>query len=426
MTVMAAATLFAAGSLAPTAAQEASAAPPPQDCSWVSFADEHNSNVLFPDTSVNYYLTRVNLPPGAELVLRGRFPHARYMAFNAYDEVGRPSDALTDHTIAPDDGSTNPFVAGNSRDDPMRSYTARVVASPPPEQPEPNTLYLGADGRPSHSGSVIYRVYLPDRGRDQFGGTGLPEVSLRTSDGTEVRQHAACSVLTDQPSTGLNDTDRQSGGPGSPEWTTASDPLDWERFFNMPRSYARRHSAELTEHTSSEQQGGYYSDHNNAYVYAYTARRHGDVLVMRGRLPDVVETYDGQRRFGRGDLRYWSMCHGTSTPQGATETIDCLFDEELVTSRREEFTIVVSTPEDRPANARRACGVNWMAWGARPDGTMIMRNQLATPSFDHSVQQVTEPGTEEDVLSAYLPHGEYTTTASFEARGCSTSPQRHR
>lgn len=140
---------------------------------------------------------------------------------------------------------------------------------------------------------------------------------------------------------------------------------------------------------------------------------------MRGRLPEVAETYEGQRRFGSGQVRYWSMCHGTSTPTGATETIDCLFDEELVTGKRDEFTIVVSTPEDRPDNARSACGVNWMPWGARPDGVMIMRNQLASPAFDHAVQKVTEPGTEEDVMDDYLPRGVYTTSEDFESLGCS-------
>lgn len=235
-----------------TGAEQASASSSPQDCSWVSFADERNSNVLFPDTSVNYYLTRVNLPPDGELILRGRFPHSRYMAFNAYDEVGQPTYALADHSIAPEEGSSNPFVDGNRRDEPLRSYTVRVVADPPPEQPEPNTVYLGRAGRPSYSGSVIYRVYLPDQSRDQFGDTGLPEVGMRLGDGTEVRQHAACSVLTDQPSTGINDIDRRSGGPSSPEWTTASDPLDWERFVNPGRSYTRKHSDEAAEYSSPE------------------------------------------------------------------------------------------------------------------------------------------------------------------------------
>jgi|SRR5664279_1264689 len=85
-------------------------ASPPQDCFWSSVFDEENGNLFFPDTAVNYYLGRVSLPPGGELLLRGRFPHARYISFNLYDGAGRPTDALADSDIRPDRSSTNPFV----------------------------------------------------------------------------------------------------------------------------------------------------------------------------------------------------------------------------------------------------------------------------------------------------------------------------
>jgi hypothetical protein len=407
-----------AGLTAVSAQREPARATPPQDCFWTSVFDEQSSNAFYPDTAVNYYLGRVNLPPRGSLVLRGRFPHSRYMSFNAYDEAGRPTDALADLRIRPDAGSTNPFVAGHLRHDPLRSYTVRVEPAAPPSNRQPNTVYLGSDGRPAYSGSVVYRVYLPDRGRNQFGGTGLPEVALRLPDGTEVDQPAACAAPTNQPTTGVNAADRRSSGPRTRALSTASDPLDWERFFNMARSVVRAASEDAATRSPAEQQGGFFSDQNNAYVYAFTSRQHGDVLVLTGRMPDVAHTYDGDRVFRPGQLRYWSMCNGTILPSGATETVDCVFDEETVTRGRDRFRIVVSTPEDRPANARRRCGVTWMAWGARPDGVVIMRNQLPSPGFDHAVQDVRRPGAEERTLGSFLPRGRYTSTARFESRGC--------
>jgi hypothetical protein len=408
-----------AGALAQEAAPVGAAAP--QDCAWVSFADAENSNVVYPDTSVNYYLARVAVPAGGAVLLRGRYPHARYTAFNAYDEIGRPTDALADTAIRAERGSTNPFIEGHRRDLAMRDYTVRVVAEPKPKNPRRNTVYLGYNGRPSYLGSIIYRVYLPDRGRDQFGGVGLPEVSVRMPDGTEIQQPAACALNTRQPSTGVNETDRASGGPDVPRHTPATDPVTWERFFNVFYTYASRGPEGTTDHVPHDHQGGFYSDKNNAYVSAYTSRDRGRVLVVRGRLPQVPHTYGGERRFGSGDMRYWSMCHGTVVPTGVTETVSCLFDEQLVTTRRQRYTIVMTTPEDRPANARRACGVNWMPWGARPDGSLIMRNQLADPAFDHAVQKVAEPGTARKVMGAYLPRGTYTSTRAFERRGCQRS-----
>lgn len=418
--VLAAAAAAAGFAGVAVAGPERARASAPQDCFWTSVFDEQSSNVAYPDTAVNYYLGRVNLPSGGAMVLRGRFPHSRYMSFNAYDEAGRPTDALADLRIRPDRGSTNPFVGGNRRDGALRSYTVRVVPAPAPRPADrrPNTVYLGSDGRPTLSGSVIYRVYLPDHGRNQFGGTGLPEVSLRMPDGSEVHQPAACAAPTQQPSTGVNAADRRSSGPDTPALSTASDPLDWERFFNIPRSVLRAASEDAAARSSAEQQGGFFSDQNNAYVYAYTAREHGRVLVLTGRVPEVAHTYRGEAVFRPGQLRYWSMCDGTIFPSGATETVDCVFDEEVVTDARDRFRIVVSTPEDRPANARRRCGVTWMAWGARPDGVVIMRNQLPSPGFRHAVQRVRRPGAEERTLGPFMPSGRYTSTPAFEKRGC--------
>jgi hypothetical protein len=396
-------------------------AAPPQDCFWTSVFDERNGNLFYPDTGVNYYLGRVTLPPGGELVIRGRYPHARYTSFNAYDELFRPTDALADVRIRPERGSTNPFVAGHRRDLPRRDFTVRVVSDPAPRMPrrrDPNTLYLGQDGTPRLAGAVVYRVYLPDRGRNQFGGVGLPEVALRLPDGTEVDQPAACTAPTDQPSTGLTATDRRSSGPWAPNHTTARPRPDWERFFNVTRTMARQFSQDLADASGHEQRGGFFSDENNAYVYAFVAREYGDVLVLRGRLPDVPDTYDRQRRFERAPLRYWSMCNGSVQPYGVTDTIGCVHDEQVATGRRGRFTLVLSTPEDRPANARRACGVTWMPWGVRPNAALIMRNQLASPRFAHAVQRVRRPGTERAVMGDFLPRGHYTSTRAFERRGC--------
>ncbi len=416
--IAAAALALVAATSAPAPAAIVAEEPEPQDCFWVSVFDEENGNLFYPDTGVNYYLGRVSLPPGGELVIRGRFPHARYTSFNAYDELFRPKDALPDVDIRADRGSTNPFLAGNRRDLPTRSYTVHVVPDPAPETRARNTVYLGYDGRPSYVGNVVYRVYLPDRGRGQYGGVGLPEVALRLPDGTEVDQPTACTGPTNQPSTGITSTDRRSSSPAMPTHTTAKPRPDWERFFNVTRTMARQFSQDAAEAAGDEQRGGFFSDQKNAYVYAFVSREYGEVLVLRGRLPDVPETYDGQRRFERAPLRYWSLCNGSVQPYGVTDTIGCVHDEQVPTDRRGRFTVVVSTPENRPANAHRACGVAWMPWGARPDAALIMRNQLPSRWFDQAIQRVREPGTEREVMGEFLPAGRYLAAEEFEKRGC--------
>jgi hypothetical protein len=413
--------ILLAALLSPIAGPTADAAEEPQDCFWTSVFDEENANLFYPDTGVNYYLGRVSLPPGGRLVVRGEYPHARYTSFNVYDETFQPTDALADVDIHPDRGATNPFVVGNRRDRAERGYTVKVVPDPVPQHRRNrarNTVYLGDEGQSRFNASMVLRVYLPDRGRNQFGGVPLPEVAVRLPDGTEIDQPATCSALTQQPSTGVTEADQQGTGPSIPNYSTAKRHPDWERFFNVPRTMLRQFSQTLAEEYGAESRGGLFSDGNNAYVYAFMSRSLGRVLVLRGRLPNVPETYGGQRVFTRGQLRYWSMCSVSMQPYGVTDTIGCVNDSRLVTNRDGWYTTVVSTPEDRPANARRRCGVTWLPFGIRPTAALVMRNQLADPDFAHSVQRVRRPGTEREVMGDFLPRGHYTGTQAFQRRGC--------
>jgi hypothetical protein len=81
--------------------------------------------------------------------------------------------------LAPDPGSSNPFVPGADRTVTQRSYTAFIEVGSRPAQPAPNTLYTGD----SQGGTFLYRVYVPDSGRDQKGGVPLPRVTLESADG---------------------------------------------------------------------------------------------------------------------------------------------------------------------------------------------------------------------------------------------------
>src|SRR5918911_101150 len=66
-------------------------------------------NVAYPDEAAVYYSGHYQAAPGTHIRITGRYPHARYMSFNVYDNLQRPLDALADVQIGPDPGSTNPF-----------------------------------------------------------------------------------------------------------------------------------------------------------------------------------------------------------------------------------------------------------------------------------------------------------------------------
>src|SRR5215208_4381818 len=140
--------------------------------------DASTTNVLAVDTNAVYWGGTYAALPGTRIRIEGQFPHSRYMSWNVYDSAARPIDALTDSDIAPDAGSSNPFLPGADRTVTQRSYMAFVEIGPRPAQPAPNTLYTGD----SRGGTFLYRVYVPDTGRDEKGGVPLPRLTLDSTD----------------------------------------------------------------------------------------------------------------------------------------------------------------------------------------------------------------------------------------------------
>jgi hypothetical protein len=390
----------------------------------------------FPEESATYWLSRFNLPQGSSLMLRGRYPHARYISLNSYSDAA-PTDALSDIAIEPDPGSTNPFRPGARRDRTRRSWRVSVLDEPPPADASaraPNVLY--AEPASGAAIEVAYRVYEPDRGLGLTGGTALPRAALELADGTILRGEAACAAINDPNREIVVDTtpeyqwETARAAPGcNPETNPAYDPPRWERFF----TYEFGALAVITDCTEAgrgarradtpEVEGGNYSNLDSAYIYSHLAREFGPVFVLEAKLPRTPITRDGRKRMGRGQMRFWSLCTGES--RVTTFTPDCLADRQVPLDRKRRYTIAVSKRAERPANARKRCGIGWLDWGERGDGVgdsgyglLIMRNMLVSPRFAHAIQRISAAGAEPEVMGPYFPRSSYSTVAEFEARGC--------
>jgi hypothetical protein len=380
----------------------------------------------YPDADATYWFARIALPAGSHLEITGQFPHARYMSLSSYASK-EPSASVHDADIAPDPGSTNPFLPGARRDAPNRSYTMSVVAAAPPPDPAPNTYYAGEVS----TTSLVYRVYTNDRGTDVAGGVPLPAVTLVGADGSRASGDAACAAVN------TPDHDLQTTPPSTLEaWedlihTPGLDPAVaparrrpfFERFFNGTYNFVGDFRPETRAGVTPTDGGGAFSNADTRYVYAAINRRFGPVLVVRGKLPTFPATYAGERTMGTGQLRYWSICTNDTPVTG--RAVDCASDYQLPLRRDRRYTIVVSRPTDRPRNATERCGVKWLDWGAQtavPEqpgyGLIIIRNMLAAPGFGRAAQAVTQLGTERQVMGPYYPTPTYTTKARFQALGC--------
>jgi hypothetical protein len=100
---------------------------------------------------------------------------------------------------------------------------------------------------------------------------------------------------------------------------------------------------------------------------------------------------------------------------------DCVRDDHVPLDSQGDYTIVVSTAANRPANATAACGVAWLPAGPLPQTVLILRNMLPAPGFSAAVQHAA-PGTERATMGPYYPVGRYyASVADFERRGCPAS-----
>ncbi|MEC9362898.1 MAG: hypothetical protein VYC42_06710 [Pseudomonadota bacterium] len=432
---LAAAALLAAAcsGSAPGAGTSPEGQHPSSTCFWAGpyVREDDATNFALLDTGAVYWTSSFTLPEDARLRIRGDFAHGRYQSFNAYNADGEATDALNDAQTHADEGSVNPYRVGASRTAGTRGFVVTVLPDAPPADAAaraPNTLYVSRP-RNGHV-EIFYRLYVPDADRGVTGGVALPAVDVELADGSTHGGEDACAILDADPNVLPQSTtvpsefeygllrDQPLQGEGYP----AENPPVWHKYFNPTALYACLYFNFCGGQPADS--GGIYNNIDNHYVYSYLSRDFGSVAVFRGRVPLTPATRDGAGTMAAAELRYWSLClYETYTqrvqPQG------CAYDETLPLDAQRYYTIVASSPEDRPANARPECGYGWLEWSPAgdglnhsEDGLLLLRNMLPDAGFTQAVQNVERPGEEPAVMGEYLPAVEYVDKAVFEARGC--------
>ncbi|CAB4764895.1 unannotated protein [freshwater metagenome] len=159
-----------------------------------------------------------------------------------------------------------------------------------------------------------------------------------------------------------------------------------------------------------------YPNPDNTYLSSISRYQAGTVLVVRGKAPTTPNTQAGQSAATPSELRYWSLCANEYVkPYPVTE---CVFDQQVPLDGSGYYTIVVSTPADRPANATEANGVAWLDWGRTSvDLLLLFRNMLPAASFTQSAFSVTPGQLATTTMGEFAPLEATCTTATFESGG---------
>ncbi|MES2102897.1 MAG: hypothetical protein V4634_02680 [Pseudomonadota bacterium] len=408
------------------------------DCFWLATVSPKTFNILIPDSAVMYWAAQYRLPQGATLSLRGQYPFARHMSFNSYNADGMPVDRINDVMVQAQDKTGNPYQAGAARQIANRDYLVNVVNGGEQQLKNAdglrpaNTLFTQSD---SGVHQLWYRVYVPDQGKDSKGGVGLPVPVITLADGQTVSGEQLCRQMVVKDGV-LRDirlpvaTVKQMyaiPGASSPAHP-AQNPPRWNAFFNPALSATNvligTPYEKLRGRQGATRRGGFYSTLDNTYMSAYIDNRLGQVLVLRAKAPTTPRTYRNTLTMQAAQLRYWSICKYRSLADTAVDA--CLYDEQVAVDKLGYYTIVVSSADDRPANATDVCGVAWLDWGNAGDGIgnpaggfLAYRHMMpSTEFYPHSLFATKKPGDEESVLGEYFPKAVYMGKADFEKTGC--------
>ena len=407
--------------------------PGPRDCFWARgphSADPY-INLAYPDANVFYWAAVFTTPDNAKLTIEGEYPYSRYMSFISYDERGRPVESLADYLINSD--SVNPFMSGNKRDSSYRKYQIQINNSPSSDNRKTgerlegkkiNVLNTPAYGERQQA--ILYRIYLPDDEKEPTGGVDLPIPVLTFSDGTELRGNEVCQVLrTQQP---LQVAFDALGIPPGVyrKLITQEDKSDTWPAHNPPKWFIQLDRKSLIgmytgdiDPDAPRSEGGFYPNLDNHYIRSIINRKHGKVLIVRGKAPTTPETFHSNLRMSDGELRYWSLCSNQSFAN--TRVNDCLFDEEIPVGPDGFYTIAISRIEDRPRNAVNECGIAWLPMASDGDGifdpdvTIIQfRHMLTAKNFNHSIQRVLKQKDLLETMGPYMPKSQYFMTNQVE------------
>ncbi len=406
---------------------------PTVGCFWTGpfSASDEKTNLAYPGTEITYWGAKFTTPVGATLTLRGRYPHARYSSLNAYRSGGVSTGSLSGTDIKPDKGSINPSRPGKNRNAKNRDYTVSVFSTDPPANPAKNALYAAPS--PGSTQDILYRVYVPDKGRSLAGGTGIPKPELKLADGTVLTGQALCDSLNsthDYQSNKMNPALYSAlvNTPGKDPATNPALPtFTFSKYFNLTNSLARYGSPESQQTAwanNPNEEGTQYNNGDARYMTGAYAFQYGQVLALHGKLPTTPMTYKGQKKTKAGQLTEWDMCGIQSLV--TTKTYRCLFDEQIpLRNKKRSYVIAFAKSQLRPKNATRQCGVAWLPadpegdGAGRPDtGLLLTRNVLPTAGYKKSSWSVTSPFNAAEIMGDHYPKGDYMAKKAFESHGC--------
>lgn len=385
---------------------------------WQVYPGNDLSSLALPDYFSIYlsYTLDTTTHRGLGLRISGSFPFARYMSVNIYGaRTGTSLGALTDYQIITDSNNCNPFVAGNSEDDPNREYFFNVEpqsdsANGQDNGSTPNLLTYDPNDlcNPDMPNqelellTVIIRYYVPDDTvAGKYGNVDAPLVQVYK----------------------LGDTNYSKAPEGYPTQMDVNKSTFQKRLAPIFQTVGSDNNLRFY-HAAG---GGQFNNADNIYLISAALNVDGvdNCVVLKLKPPSHPSTHD---EFDKVQVRYWSFNQGnpdTSTPLG-------IKDEDLKLAT-DGYVYLVMGPDSLSGKAAQN-GYNHMPWKAdKQQAVILYRNMLTIPQYRGlitKVPQLPPPGpngtppppwpdsvlTDDEacnILGDYAPVGKIITTEEF-------------
>ncbi len=366
-----------------------------RNCAWpLLISPEGSGNIQGPDSTARYWIMPFD-PTYKAMTLKGTYPNVRYFSFTAYETLDYDAAKNTnkgfhlvehhlyDTQIAPDPGSTNPFVPPGGRSGTYTVVISRTGSS------SGNTIAVSSD-----LVWVVMRMYAANadpslRGQSLMGGVPLPTITLTGQNG------ASLPLETCSPINKWLDANAFAQFLLPPaldlkvnEGTPSSDRLWFGSLLNPPSIL--------------------WPNPDNKYMMMWPGEKYqpGRIIIIHGKAPGFPDTFNGSpiwvpsRGFRTVDVRYWALCEQDFAMP--LPNIGCATD--LNTNLEGNYyTVVISDDPVRPKWLQQP-NVSWLPYGDEQyPKFVLLRNMLPAANFPHAVQNAWAAGCTVDITFPNVP-----------------------
>jgi len=373
------------------------------------------------DFNANYYVFPYEVDPYIVIVIKGKFPYARYMSFTLAGQLDNVITTAPDKALIPDPGSTTPFLPCADWNANNRNYTIKIRSTPPPKGSEHfvpeagnNTFYAGTlkDGTPNKWGLIGLRIYVPSIGYDKTGGVGLPKITYcAAKNNCNTTRISGTVNKSTQPDNSLNQVDafrKRTSFQHCSDMVKQNCDLIWNRIGVIATRILQ-------------------PDLNTVYTLSNQIERDPrKLLFIRWKAPTFPDTYHNIGILRNTDMRYWSMSFITQVGLLSLYTIS---DFQTVMDKNGYVNLVISFGASRPSCVTTENGFNWIDASKLPlvPLTLFYRNNQVSQGFHYTAKNVPEGQiVPPKVMGEYYPCGKYVDPIYFNScyHNCNNKPEK--